>query len=152
MEIAQEKLLPIHFQLQGEGPLYTSLQMPTRVLLSSEQSGGTHTLLEITVPPGAGSPPHAHTVEDETFYILEGCLEFVCEGSTQVAGPGCTLFGPRGRVHWFTNAGTETAKVLVIATPGGIEHFFRELAELPEDAPAADVINVLHKYGMTVPA
>ncbi|MDQ3933387.1 MAG: cupin domain-containing protein, partial [Actinomycetota bacterium] len=30
----------------------------------------------IEVPPGAGPPPHVHTREHETFYVLEGEVEF----------------------------------------------------------------------------
>src|SRR5262245_31117003 len=46
-------------------------------------------------------------------------------------GPGDQIQGdcahlPRGIVHSFRNTGTETARMLVTATPAGIEKFFEE--------------------------
>ena len=36
---------------------------------------------------------------------------------------------PRGTVHNFLNAGTETARMVLTLTPAGIERFFEETLE-----------------------
>jgi len=32
----------------------------------------------MTLPPGAGPPPHSHEDIDESFYVLEGEISFNC--------------------------------------------------------------------------
>jgi hypothetical protein len=43
---------------------------------SAQLTGGAYGLVEASVPPGSGPPPHVHTREDEAFYVLDGQLEF----------------------------------------------------------------------------
>lgn len=35
----------------------------------------SYTLIEMTVPPGGGTPLHSHPDTHETFYILEGEID-----------------------------------------------------------------------------
>src|SRR3954470_4275578 len=95
--------------------------------------------MEALVPPGGGPPPHIHTREDETYYILSGQIEVVLGEETLVAGPNDFVKVPRGTVHRFTNTGTETARMLLTFTPAGIEHWFEETLERapsqPQQAP-----------------
>jgi len=44
---------------------------------TSEDTGGAYTITEETWPPQVGPPPHIHHTQEETFYILEGEMEFV---------------------------------------------------------------------------
>ena len=39
-------------------------------------------LVECVVPPGLGAPPNSHAGETETFYILDGEVEFMIAGET----------------------------------------------------------------------
>ena len=106
----------------------------------SAATGGL-TVIETTVPPGAGAPMHVHAHEDEIFYVLDG--EIVMEGdgiagSAVVAGAGTLCFAPRGFRHAFRNDGDAPARMLVMASPGaGLERMFGALAALPEDGLAA---------------
>ena len=43
-----------------------------RLLVSSEETYGTWTLLELTQMPGYKTPWHRHNQMDEAFYVLEG--------------------------------------------------------------------------------
>ena len=47
-----------------------------RFLVTGEETGGAYFAMEALVPPGGGPPPHVHRNEDETFYVLEGRVEF----------------------------------------------------------------------------
>jgi mannose-6-phosphate isomerase-like protein (cupin superfamily) len=87
-------------------------------VLTAEETGGAFLLLDSEVDPDGGIPPHIHSREDETFYILSGRLEIRVGDRTYDAGPGDTVFGPRGVVHAWRNCTTEKARLLTIITPG----------------------------------
>lgn len=96
---------------------------------TTENTGGALLLFEASVPPRSGPPPHIHHREDEAFYVLEGEVE-VREGDrTFVAGGGSFVFIPRGVVHGFKNVGAEPARMLIMATPAGLEQFFEEVGQ-----------------------
>ena len=44
--------------------------------------------LDQLAPAGFGPPLHVHHREDEGFYILEGQVDFVCDGQTFHLSPG----------------------------------------------------------------
>jgi quercetin dioxygenase-like cupin family protein len=117
----------------GPGDHYT-------FLVTGAESGGAYFAMEALVPPGGGPPPHIHTREDETFYVLEGTVEFLLGEETVVAGPGDFVNVPRGTVHRFQNTGAETARIILTFTPAGIEHWFEETLErAPNGARTEDV-------------
>jgi quercetin dioxygenase-like cupin family protein len=140
------------------GPAYWGPGDRYTFLVTGEESGGAYFAMEAYVPPGGGPPPHIHTREDETFYVLEGQLEFLLGEETIVAGVGDFVSVPRGTVHCFHNPGTETARLLLTFTPAGIEGFFKEtLDPAPtdsEDVPdnldevAARYVEAAPRYGM----
>jgi mannose-6-phosphate isomerase-like protein (cupin superfamily) len=99
----------------------------------SEDTGGAFALWETTSPPEGGPPPHLHHREDETFYVLEGEMEFWAGGETIRAGAGSFVYIPRGTMHTFKNVGTTPARFLGTVVPGGFERFFLEVGE-----PATD--------------
>jgi len=41
-------------------------------MVPSQWTGGAYALFEVTTQPGAGSPPHIHHREDESFMCLKG--------------------------------------------------------------------------------
>jgi quercetin dioxygenase-like cupin family protein len=133
----------------GPGDHYT-------FLVTGAESGGAYFAMEALVPPGGGPPPHIHTREDETFYVLEGNVEFLLGEQTVVAGPGDFVNVPRGTVHRFQNTGTETARIILTFTPAGIEHWFEETLERapnearPEDVPD-NIEEVAARYDAAAP-
>jgi quercetin dioxygenase-like cupin family protein len=119
------------------GPAYWGPGDHYTFLVTGEESGGAYFAMEALVPPGGGPPPHIHRDEDETFYLLAGEVEFRLGEETITAGPGDFVNVPRGTVHCFHNAGTETARLVLTFTPAGIERFFEETLE-PAPNNAAD--------------
>ena len=89
-------------------------------------TGGALFVMEASVPPQGGPPPHIHHRTDEAFYLQEGELEMVVGEDAYLARAGSFVFIPKGTVHRFSNAGTETARMLAMMTPGGFEGFFEE--------------------------
>ena len=116
----------IHHVPAGSGPVYWGPGDQVRFILTGEQTGGAFFLAEVLVPPGGGPPPHIHDREDETFYLLQGILTVRVGDQTFDASQGDCAHLPRGIVHSFRNTGKENLKMLVTATPAGIEKFFAE--------------------------
>ena len=104
---------------------------PTTIKARTENTGGTFTMLEVTVGPKEGPPLHLHHREDEMWYVLDGMFRFIAEESIFEAPTGSFVFVPRRTAHCFQNMGVEPATVLVMFTPSGMERFFEEHAKLP---------------------
>ncbi|MGH2896767.1 MAG: quercetin 2,3-dioxygenase [Solirubrobacteraceae bacterium] len=100
---------------------------------TAETTGGAYTLLEAVAPAGSGPPLHVHHREDEGFWVLEGTLSIRCGEETFTAGPGSYTFLPRGVPHAFVVEGDTQARVLSMATPGGLEGFFATVGRPAEN-------------------
>lgn len=102
-----------------------------------DTTGGKLVLLENLTAPGGGPPPHTHTREDESFYVLDGTFEIRIGDELHALGPGGFAHVPRGTVHNFRNTAETPSRILVGFTPGGIEGFFRESGRpATDDGPA----------------
>lgn len=97
------------------------------VRASAESTGGAFTVIE-EVPPLADTPLHIHAREDELFYILEGEHVVQCGEREFRLGPGGVAFLPRGVPHSQRRVVPGEGRLLVLASPAGLEGFFRELA------------------------
>lgn len=111
-----------------EGPAISAVGDVYRVLATGEQTGGAYALLEARVLPGGGPPPHLHTREEESFFVLEGELTFLLEGRPIRAGVGAFIQIPRGTVHCFKNESATPTRILIQVTPSGFEQFMAEFA------------------------
>jgi quercetin dioxygenase-like cupin family protein len=98
-----------------------------RVKLAGEQTGGRFALWEGVLPHGAAPPLHSHP-QDETFYVLEGELTAWVSGEPQTCRPGAAVFAPGGVPHTF-RVESDTARMLFISTPAGIEEFVQTLSK-----------------------
>ena len=67
--------------------------------------------------------------EDEWFYVLEGEVEFLIDGTWQAVAVGSAVFAPRGTVHTFRNSGDKPLTMLTQTSPAGFETFFERCAE-----------------------
>ena len=105
----------------GAGPTSWVAGDTYTVKADKHSTNGSLALIEATVPPGGGPPPHVHYGNDEAFYLIFGELEFLDGDRTLRAGPGDFLFVPRGIRHRFVNRGLHAAKMLFLFTPAGVE-------------------------------
>lgn len=113
------------FTRAGEGEARWWFGGLAEITLTAAETGGALSVIDVTDPPGAPAPLHVHHREDETFYILEGHATFEVGGEVVQAGPGDTVFGPRGVPHRYT-VGDSGCRMLFIMTPGGFEDLVRE--------------------------
>jgi len=94
---------------------------------------GQIALLESELPPGGGfGVPHWHEDLDEIFYVLEGEIEYLLDGSWHRAAADTTVFIPAGTVHAFRNASGHRARQLAVGPPGAAE-LITELGQHPRE-------------------
>jgi quercetin dioxygenase-like cupin family protein len=101
----------------------------TTILATAAETEGRFSLFEVVIAPGQGPPPHTHTHEHEWFYVLDGEIEFGVGDQRRTATSGVFLSGPRDVPHYFRNVGAGRARMLVLASPPGLEGFFAEVGQ-----------------------
>jgi quercetin dioxygenase-like cupin family protein len=121
-------------------------QIEIRYLVDGAQTGGLG-VFEMKLPAGAHvPPPHSHTDNEECVYVLEGVLRYSVDDETRDLKPGDWMSTPRGSVHHFSNAGTETVRALVMLTPDIGVQFFRDVGAVvnaggpPDRAKLAEIM------------
>jgi quercetin dioxygenase-like cupin family protein len=98
-----------------------------RLKLTGEQTGGRFAIWEATLPRGAAPPLHTHP-QDETIYVLDGSVVTWVEGERRDCAPGAAVFVAGGTPHAF-RVDSDTARMLFLSTPAGIDDFVRAVAE-----------------------
>ena len=141
------------FTVRDQGESLNVLGDHQFVMLTGEDTEGRFTLIENENPPGVGPPLHVHRNEDEAFYVLEGQVEFQVEGERTTAGPGTTVFLPRGSVHTWRVVGDEPARTLIMLMPAGLEAYFRELSGLAGEGPPEmeTILEISARHGIEYP-
>ncbi len=120
------------------------------VLADAEGTGGAMTAI-VELPPLLDTPTHVHANEDELFVAIEG-EHVIARGEEEIRiGPGEAVFAPRRVPHSQRRVVEGEGRIMAVCTPGGLEGFFRELAEAeaegrlgPEAYAAAS-----ERYGIT---
>ncbi len=96
---------------------------------TARQTGGEVFELEVAFRAGApGTPEMVHSLQDETFEILSGSLNFRIGGQERRLTAGESLLIPKGTPHNWWNASDEEAHALVRIKPAlRSEEFFASL-------------------------
>jgi len=159
--IAAHAMKPI-FRPNGTAPAVWGPGDRYNFLATGEETNNAFFQFEAVVPMGGGSPPHIHSREDESFYIVNGSLEILIGDSTYQAKAGDFVFVPRGTVHSFKNVSGSTVVQFVTVVPAGMERYFREVFPPVTDRttgppPITDELiqkmnEVAPKYGLEFPA
>jgi len=68
-------------------------------------------------PGWEGVAPHTHPDHTDSFYVLEGEVEFLVNGERRRGGPGSFFSAPPGVVHGFRIAGESRVRVLNVHAP-----------------------------------
>src|SRR5262249_11800138 len=104
-----------------EGRTVRFLGIDLRFMVDETDGKGELVMFEMAVAPEARVPtPHYHVEVDEAVYGLEGTLTTMLDGVVHEIRSGDSLFIPRGKVHHHANRHAETAKALIVMTPGSI--------------------------------
>ena len=141
----------------GAGPAVELGDHRGHIKVSARHSGGDFVLVETRADPQGGVPPHVHTREDETFYILEGRFAIQVGEQTVEVGPGDTVFAPRDVVHsWYCVSDTPGRFVLLISPGANFEAFAIAMAQrgfvpaqaMADPATAAEFMGLAARYGI----
>ena len=97
-------------------------------LARAQETGGSMSAFELTIPAKGGPQAHAHSREDEIWYVLEGDFRFKTGDRLFSGTTGSLAFGPRTVPHAFQNVGDSDGRLLVITAPAGLEAFFEHCA------------------------
>jgi quercetin dioxygenase-like cupin family protein len=111
---------------RGEGDAFWVLGGLYEVKAAGDESNGELTVMEMTLPTGTGPPLHTHP-GPEAVYVLEGTILYHIGDEVVEGRPGSFFCIPPGTVEAFE--ATDTARVLVVYRPGGIDRFFAEIGE-----------------------
>lgn len=130
---------------------FSFLGFRTKILIAGTDTGGASALLDFQIPSNAGPPAHIHTREDEVYFIKRGTFRFLMDGVCLQAGPGTSVYLPKGHFHTFKNISKQTGEQLMFVYPAGIEQFFWEVHELnlkmPQDFQKLNELSN-SKYGI----
>ena len=130
-----------------------------RFLAVGAQTGGRYALWEAVVFPGGGPPPHTHSREEESFYVLEGEITFNVGDDRIVARAGASANMPPGVWHRFKNETDMPVKMLISVAPAGLEEMFLEVGQPTQPGASAlpptreeieKLLAVAPRYGLEI--
>lgn len=126
---------PIPFLSNAQDvPAYWHVDILWLIHASSEQTGGTYSVMEEFCPKNSGPPPHYHD-QDEGFHLIAGEITFQAGDRILKASDGFFVSIPRGTIHSF-RVDSEVAHILNFYTPAGFE---QTVIEFGQPAPTRTV-------------
>ena len=116
----------------GEGEQRWFLGTLATIKVPGEASDGRFALIEFLFPRHASPPLHTHP-QDESYIVQEGRLTVLAGEQRFELVPGAAAVVPMGVAHTF-RVDSDTARVLVLSTPAGLERLVRD-GSVPALAP-----------------
>jgi len=100
------------------------------VKIASDETEERFCVLEATLAPvGLTSRLHRHHSCVESWFVVDGALEFYSGPETLHAPAGSFVLVPPSSPHTFGNAGPEEARIVAFYAPGGMDRFIADLAK-----------------------
>ncbi|KAJ7521080.1 hypothetical protein O6H91_19G036800 [Diphasiastrum complanatum] len=146
---------------EDEGESVWALGIRVKVKCPGEMTEGSFSLLEYHVAPGDGSALHTHWRESESWYMLDGSMQWMLGDQTFSAHKGSFIYLPKEIPHAFHNNTNDPATMLVSCLPSGFEKFFLEIGmpvnpneKKPQvtEEEARRATQISNKYGLSFKA
>jgi mannose-6-phosphate isomerase-like protein (cupin superfamily) len=117
-----------------------------KIVAASADTGAAYAAVEAVIasPDGLGS--RTHTREDISVYVLDGSIRIRVGDRTVDVGKGDFSRIPRGTPHEIQPVG-QPARIMLIATPAGMEKMIGELARTPG---IDDRREIAQRFGVTL--
>ncbi|MEA2421636.1 MAG: hypothetical protein QOF55_735 [Thermoleophilaceae bacterium] len=139
----------------AEGEQLWFLGTLATIKIPGEATDGRFALIEFLFPRHASPPLHTHP-QDESYVVLEGRLTIQAGGQRFELEAGAAAVAPLGVPHTF-RVDSDTARVLVLSTPAGLERMVRDgsvpatghtlpPADTPRPAPG-DLARIFEAHG-----
>ena len=116
-----------------------SIRVPASV------TNGAYSVTEIISSPGDSTPVHLHEREDEHILAVVGMARVLYSDKTVDATAGTMVSFARGIPHAWENASNSVIRLIITATPGGVEEVLRLIAT---SADKVDLKALSDKYGV----
>lgn len=111
------------------------------VKVDAADTGHAYTVVEDNLKADFTLGLHLHRQHAETFYILDGSLEFFVDGDWMTAATGACLHIPPGIPHAVkVSPGVASARMLMIFQPSGFDGFLSELSSLSAQELSDDTV------------
>jgi quercetin dioxygenase-like cupin family protein len=123
---------PASWSSLGEGQRLWFLGTLATIRIPGEAVEGRFALIEFLFPRDASPPLHSHP-QDESYIVLEGSLTIQAADQRFELSSGGAAVVPLGIAHTF-RVDSDTARVLVLSTPAGLERMVRD-GSVPAEAP-----------------
>lgn len=101
-----------------------------KIIAAAADTGSAYAAVEAVIASPDGLGPRTHTREDISVYVLDGSVRIRIGDRMVDVGKGDFSRIPRGTRHEIQPAG-QPARIMLIATPAGMEKLFGELARTP---------------------
>ncbi len=108
----------------GDGEQIWFVGTLATIRVPGEAVAGRFALIEFLFPRNASPPLHTHP-QDESYIVLEGRLTVQAGEQRFEVEAGATAAVPIGVPHTF-RVDSDTARVLVLSTPAGLERMVRD--------------------------
>lgn len=113
-------------------------------LARGDETAGRIALMEYKSKPGNEPPPHIHEWENESYYVLEGTVDFYCGDRLLTVAAGDFIFLPAKQAHAFVVRSSSVRMLILVQATGnhpvGLDRYFKTMAEpalsmaLPDEA------------------
>jgi quercetin dioxygenase-like cupin family protein len=117
----------------GGGRSYDWTRDHTFVKVSTADSGGAFALMEDNLKVEFALGLHLHRQHTETFYILDGEVNFWIDGDWMTAAPGTCIHIPPGIPHAVDLPPGRTGRMLMIYQPSGFDQYLAELKSMTDE-------------------
>ena len=129
--------------------------------ITAHDTSGDFDLVFVETPAKSqGPPPHFHNSYNESFFIVEGEMEFFINGETKKVKAGESIDIPPKTLHTFNNTSGFPCKWINIHSPKGFRSFFEKMgvpineenAKIKSMAPEMvnQVVNSAKDYDMII--
>jgi|tagenome__1003787_1003787.scaffolds.fasta_scaffold19961796_1 hypothetical protein len=95
-------------------------------------------MIETISPPGSGPTYHAHSREDETFYVVEGEADIWVGDQVHHCKAGDHIYSPADVFHTYRSVGGADMKMIITYSPGGFEQSFLDAEEILQSGKTLD--------------
>ncbi|MHB0955015.1 MAG: cupin domain-containing protein [Pirellulaceae bacterium] len=143
----------------GEGKTIAVVGDVYRFLATGDETGGRYAMFEAIIFPGGGPPPHIHSREEESFYVLEGEITLQAGDQQILAKAGTFANMPVGSLHSFRNNTDKMVRMIISVAPAGLERMFLEVGQSvsfgqqappPSKAEIDKLLTVAPGYGIEI--
>jgi quercetin dioxygenase-like cupin family protein len=113
----------------GEGRTYAMGRISAIFKADGDETKNQYAISEWWLEPHTQGPgPHSHP-EDDVFFVIEGTMSFLVDGSWIDAPKGSFVLVPGGSTHDFENRSSARAGALNFSVPGCFEQEMPGIAQ-----------------------